>query len=218
MPNKTSVNLWTNPTHATDYLGRAASIPHRTEGESTLLEFIPITTRRILDLGTGDGRLLALVKAHLAAGQTEAPVEAVAVDFSPAMLDAVRVRFAADPSVTVVTHNLDDPLPALGKFDAVVSSFAIHHVIHERKHALYAEIYALLNPGGVFSNLEHVASPTPRLHEEFLHRIGYTLETEDTSNKLLDVETQLQWLREIGFTDVDCHWKWRELALLAGRK
>jgi tRNA (cmo5U34)-methyltransferase len=220
MTMNTGVNLWTSSGHASDYLGRAASIPHRTEGESTLLEFLPAHTRRVLDLGTGDGRLLALVKAHLTPIESDGAekIEAVAVDFSPAMLEAATKRFAGDSSVTIVSHNLDHPLPALGKFDAVVSCFAIHHLVHERKRGLYAEIHSLVNAGGVFCNLEHVASPTQRLHEEFLYRIGNTPETEDPSNKLLDLETQLRWLREIGFTDVDCHWKWRELALLVGRK
>lgn len=207
-----SVNQWTSTEHALDYLGRADSIPHRVEGESTLLEFVPPTTKRILDLGTGDGRLLALVKLD------HPDVTSIAIDFSPAMLEAARRRFADDHSVAVLAHNLEGPLPEMGSFDAVVSSFAIHHLSHERKRALYAEIYACLAPGGVFCNFEHVASMTPELHEEFLHRIGYTLETEDTSNQLLDVETQLRWLRDIGFHDVDCHWKWRELALLTGRR
>jgi tRNA (cmo5U34)-methyltransferase len=211
------VNLWTSTEHARDYLERADSISHRGEGESALLEFIPRGTRRILDLGTGDGRLLALVREDLV--RRENPeTEAVAIDFSPSMLEAVRKRFADAPSVSIVEHNLDGPLPALGKFDAVVSSFAIHHLVDERKRALYTEIYGLLNSGGVFCNLEHVASPTPRLHQEFLERIGFTVQTEDPSNKLLDVETQLGWLREIGFADVDCAWKWRELALLVGRR
>jgi tRNA (cmo5U34)-methyltransferase len=202
------VNLWTSNEHARDYLERADSISHRGEGESVLLEFIPTTTRRILDLGTGDGRLLSLVRREFL------DTGAVAVDFSPTMLESARKRFAGESSVSVIAHNMDEPLPALGKFDAVISSFAIHHLVHERKRALYAEIHGLLNPGGVFCNLEHVASPTPRLHQEFLERIGFTVETEDPSNKLLDVEIQLGWLREIGFADVDCAWKWRELALL----
>jgi len=206
------VNLWTSSDHVRDYLERADSISHREEGEAALLEFVPQSARRILDLGTGDGRLLALVR------EQHPDTEAVAMDFSPAMLEAVRKRFAGIAAVSVVAHNLDHPLPRLGKFDAVISSFAIHHLVHERKRTLYAEIYDLLNSGAVFCNLEHVASPTPKLHEEFLRRIGFTVETEDPSNKLLDFETQLRWLREIGFVDVDCHWKWRELALLAGRR
>jgi len=215
--NAKPVNLWTLNEHARDYLERADSISHRSEGESTLLEFIPTSTRRILDLGTGDGRLLNLVREELSR-RGHSDIEAVAVDFSPTMLDAVRRRFAGDSFVRVVAHNMDEPLPALGGFDAVISSFAIHHLEHERKRALYAEIYGVLTPGGVFCNLEHVASPSARLHEQFLERIGFTVESEDPSNKLLDVETQLRWWREIGFVDVDCAWKWRELALLVGRK
>ena len=204
------VNLWTSSEHVSAYLEHADRISHRTEGEAALLEFVAPGTRRILDLGTGDGRLLSLARGR------HPDTEAVAMDFSAAMLEAVRKRFAADSRVTVIEHNMDACLPELGKFDAVISSFAIHHLVHERKRQLYAEVYSLLNIGGVFCNLEHVASPTARLHEEFLHRIGFTVSTEDPSNKLLDVETQLRWLREIGFVDVDCQWKWRELALLTG--
>ncbi len=205
-----SINLWDSTQHALDYLARADSIPHRTEGEAVLLEFVPPDARRILDLGCGAGRLLALLRVDRPEAQ------AVAVDFSAAMLDAARSNFAGDPLVTVVEHNLDQPLPQIGKFDAVVSSFAIHHLPHKRKQALYREIYNRLEPGGVFCNLEHVASPTQALHDAFLERLGLTRETEDPSNKLLSLELQLEWMRDIGFRDVDCHWKWLELALLAG--
>jgi ubiquinone/menaquinone biosynthesis C-methylase UbiE len=204
------VNLWTSTEHAREYLVRADTISHRGEGEAALLECIPVNVRRILDLGTGDGRLLALVRREYP------DTDAVAVDFSPAMLEQAEKRFAEDPRVTVVAHNLDGSLPPLGMFDAVISSFAIHHLVDERKGELYSEIFGMLNSGGVFCNLEHVASPSARLHEEFLTRIGFTVETEDPSNKLVALETQLEWLRETGFADVDCLWKWRELALMAG--
>lgn len=206
------MNQWPTQQHALDYLARADRIPHRTEGEAELLRQVPTTVRRILDLGTGDGRLLSLLKID------RPDAKSVALDFSPTMLEAVRDRFAQDATVQVLDHNLDDPLPDLGTFDAIVSSFAIHHVTHERKRSLYQEIFEKLDSGGVFCNLEHVASPTPELHRRFLSIIGYSPETEDPSNQLLDVEAQLQWLRSIGFQQVDCYWKWLEMALLIGIK
>lgn len=209
----TGINLWSSAAHALEYLRRADSIPHRTEGEAELLDWLPERCGRVLDLGSGDGRLLGLVKLARPAAH------GVALDFSETMLGLLRERFGADPTVQTMEHDLDVPLPgSLGGFDAVVSSFAIHHVGHERKRALYREVFAVLEPGGVFCNLEHVASPTGALHQSFLAALKVTPEEDDPSNKLLDVETQLTWLRELGFVDVDCHWKWRELALLAGRR
>jgi tRNA (cmo5U34)-methyltransferase len=203
---------WTTPEHALAYLRRADGIPHRTEGEAALLEEVPKDAARILDLGSGDGRLLALLLLACP------PARGVALDFSPPMLERLRDRFRADSRVQVVAHDLERPLPDLGTFDVAASSFAIHHLPHPRKEALYKEVWALLGPGGVFCNLEHVASPSERVHRRFLDALGITPEEEDHSNKLLDVETQLGWLRATGFEDVDCYWKWRELALLVGKK
>lgn len=203
---------WQTTDHASAYLERADRVPHRAAGEATLLDELPATVRRVLDLGSGDGRLLNLVLA------ARPGADGIAVDFSPHMLEQLRARFGANPSVRIVAHDLDQRLPALGTFDAVVSSFAIHHLTDERKRALYQEIWTVLQPGGVFCNLEHVLPVSARAHTKFLEAMGIADQDEDPSNILLDVHTQLEWLRAIGFEEVDCHWKWRELALLAGRK
>ncbi len=88
MTASADVNLWSTAEHALEYLRMADSIPHRVEGEATLLEFIPPNARRILDIGSGGGRLLALVKAARPQAQF------VAMDFSPTMLGALEKRFA----------------------------------------------------------------------------------------------------------------------------
>ncbi len=109
MTTQPNINLWFSPEHALDYLRRADTIPHRTEGEATLLEFIPASAKRILDLGSGAGRLLGIVRA------ANPNAEFVAVDSSPTMLENLRTNFANDPRVTVAAHDLNQALPSLGK-------------------------------------------------------------------------------------------------------
>lgn len=202
---------WQAHEHVERYIERADRLP-RPEGEAVLLDELPVDLTRVLDLGSGDGRVLARVLERFP------EASGVALDFSPSMLDRLRQRFGDHPRVEIVSHDLVHRLGDLGTFDAAVSGFAIHHLEHERKRALYREVYDRLRPGGVFANLDHVASPSKRLHLRFLDAIGYKPEEEDATNRLLDIETQLAWLREIGYVDVDCYWKWRELALMLGAK
>ena len=147
-----SVKEWSSIQQASFYLNKAANLPQRTEGEAILSDLIPKDVKRVIDLGTGDGHLLKLLKRQIP------HFKAIALDVSPIMLDSARKYFANDPDVEVIEHNLSNPLPDMGQFDAVISSFVIHHLAHERKRSLYQEIYDMLNSGGIFCNLEHVAS------------------------------------------------------------
>ena len=205
-----TISDWSSPEHAISYLSRAGKIPHRTEGESVLLEELPADSKNILDIGAGNGKLLdlCLLKCKEASG--------TALDFSQTMLESLYNKYQNNEKINIVEHDLNNPLPFRPEsFDTIVSSFAIHHVNDDRKYELYNEVWQIVQKGGIFCNLEHVSSPTENLHKIFFEKLGVE---EDNSNKLLDVETQLGWLNEIGFEDVDCYWKWRELALIIGKK
>lgn len=208
-----SVNLWRNADHAINYLEKRSSIPRRSEAYEVLLEILPDRVERVLDLGTGDGNVLELV-LDARPGAT-----GVGLDFQEEMLARARARFAGRSDVEICRYDMDDSLTEdLGRFDVVVSSFAIHHLEPDRQMALYGEVFDRLVPGGVFANVEHVASPTPRRHDEFLYAIGSSPEQDDPSNKLVPVATHLAGLDACGFSDAECLWKWRELAVVTGTR
>jgi tRNA (cmo5U34)-methyltransferase len=208
-----SVNLWRNADHAINYLEKRASIPRRADAYEVLFEVLPAHVERVLDLGTGDGNVLQMVL------DARPGASGVGVDFQEEMLVRARARFAARPDVEIRRHDLDEPLPPdLGQFDVVVSSFAIHHLEPERQLDLYREVFEHLVPGGFFANVEHVASTTPKRHEEFLYALGSSPEQDDPSNKLVSVEAHLSGLNASGYADAECLWKWRELAVVTGTK
>lgn len=195
--------------------------------------------RLILDLGCGDGAL-----GRFLLGQNpEAHV--IFADFSDPMLDAARKQIGNNIQTTIIRADFSskswiEAIPNQEPVDVVVSGFAIHHQLDQRKNELYAEVFHLLADGGIFLNLEHVASATPNVESLFdnyfidhLHRFHQATEATKTrdeiaqeffnrpdkeENILASVSVQCEWLRSIGFTDVDCYFKVFELALFGGRK
>ena len=208
-----TVNLWVNEAHALAYLRERDQLPHRVDAVEVMCELLPARVERVLDLGTGDGVTLGLVLS----ARPEAT--GIGLDFGDEMLRRARERFAGDTRVEIDRHDLSQSLPGtLGVFDVVISSFAIHHCAPARQRALYGEVFEVLRPGGLFVNAEHVASPTEALHVEFLAALGRTPADDDPSNQLIGVEQHLNWLHAAGFEDCECFWKWRELAVIAGRR
>jgi len=195
--------------------------------------------KRILDLGCGNGILGQFLLKLFPSSS------GLFLDFSDPMLDAAIEKVSTLPNTTVSMADfaspdwLDVAIPH-GPFDIVMSGFAIHHQPDERKRVLYAEVYELLSPGGIFLNLEHVASATEagqQLFDDFFvdhlhdfHRktdananrdaiaYGYYNRPDKKENILAAVEDQCEWLRQIGYIDVDCFFKVFELALFGGRK
>jgi SAM-dependent methyltransferase len=237
-------DMWKRADLSKRYLdGVRGAIPLADYQIQTILAIIRKTepeVRAFLDLGCGDG---ILGRAIL----SEYPeATGVFLDFSDAMIEAARQKIPkTSGKLFFVTADYGDPswiksVSRYGGFDVIVSGLSIHHQKDERKREIYEEIFNLLAPGGLFLNLEHVASPSPflqHLHEEIfidsLYTYHHTLDSTKTreeiarnhynnplheANILTLVDTQCSWLREIGFKEVDCYLKIFEVALFGGMK
>ena len=200
-----------------------------------------------LDLGCGDAPLSRKLLNEFPESR------GILMDFSEPMLEQAKAKttqLGFKDRVTILQGDLSHPnwMEALqadqvgrkqSTIDVIVSSFAIHHLANERKRELYKEIYDLLSPGGVFLNLEHIASPDKTVEgifdgvfvdsmykyfqgektlDECKKAVHYDLNVDEEANILEPVETQLQWLRDIGFQSVDCYFKYLILALFGGVK
>jgi tRNA (cmo5U34)-methyltransferase len=201
---------WSDLDQVAWYTKRIGRLEARLAGEQMIVDVLPQEPRRLLDLGCGDGRLTALVLSCRPSIE-----DSVAVDCSLPMLELARERFETEPRVEVKAWDLNESIRPLGRFDLVVSGFAIHHLSDTRKQGLFREVVGQLEVDGLFINLEVVASATAERHAEFLAAIGRT--ANDPEDQLAPIDDQLTWMRDAGMANVDCLWRWRGFALLVGQ-
>ncbi|MCW3068262.1 MAG: Methyltransferase type 11, partial [Solirubrobacterales bacterium] len=187
---------------------------------------------RFLDVGCGAGGMSEVVLGSRPGS------EGVLVDFSEPMLERVAVQLAGYAGRwQAVSGDLNDPgwrdgLSA-GRFDAIVSGLAIHHLPSDRKRTLFVELLDLLEPGGIFVNMDYVAIDGPLsglFDEEMLAAAvraeresggthsAHEVDLQDDDDRPDSVEDQLRWLREAGFEQVEVHFKWAEAAVFGGAR
>lgn len=235
--------VWKLPAIVDRFLSYRAAIPLAQEQIGVMMSILRTPEKPVemfLDLGCGDGILGAAILGAWPSAR------GVLVDFSDPMLAQAREQLK-EYAGQLNFANLDYGDPAwvnemrlYKPFDAIVSGYSIHHQPDARKRELYSEIFSLLKPGGWFVNIEHVSSAAQLNIDLFEHHYvsaRYAMETQNGSartfeqiseeyrtrpdqaaNILAPVELQCDWLREIGYEEVDCYFRIYELAVFAGRK
>ena len=178
----------------------------------------------ILDLGAGTGLFSAMVR------QNHPNAQITLFDFSEQMLAKARQRFAGDDKTSFIAGDyFVDKLPS--GCDVIMSALSIHHLPHEAKRELYRRIFDALAGGGVFINADLVLGASGAVEGHCynmwvskMHALGITAEEFSAwrerlaEDRYAPLEDQLNWLREAGFADVDCLYRYYNFSVFTGKK
>ena len=206
---------------------RRKVIPCFDDFYNTLIDLIPFYSEglsSVLDLGTGTGLVSALILERFPRASL------TLVDISEKMLSKARERFGKETGVRfAVMDYASSPLP--GEHDLVVSAMSIHHLPDAGKRTLFQRIFNALRPGGGFIHAEIVKGATESsealCRKMWLDHLRRTDLTGDQLSVIIErmsydrtapLEDQLNWLRDAGFDDVDCFYRYYNFAVYAGKR
>lgn len=179
---------------------------------------------KILDIGAGTGLLSAfLIERYPDASFT-------LIDISEKMLDVAKDRFRGNSNVKYIVADYSKH-SFVEKYDMVVSALSIHHLEDEEKKELYKKSYSLLKQNGIIINADQVHGETPfietlnkKIWKHYIENSGLPEEEilagyERTKlDKDSTLDQQINWLKEAGFCDVSCIYKFYQFAVIFGRK
>ncbi|MFC2056975.1 class I SAM-dependent methyltransferase [Chloroflexota bacterium] len=231
---------WYDPDHAHDWTRRArAREEERLPRLKMLAGFIPFERDEaisVLDIGAGYGLLSQVILEEFPRCQM------VWHDFSEVMETYAHQHLERfEGRVHYVRSDLANPdwgRTLGGPFHAVVSAIAIHDVHpQQRIPFIYREVFSMVKEGGCFLNSEYVGPSGPLTRKLYhLHQLLsrqeqsrqrgiekslVELEEEWRSRDMAhmqqaSLESQLPWLRQAGFDEVDCLWKDIGQAIIGG--
>jgi tRNA (cmo5U34)-methyltransferase len=191
--------------------------------------------RRILDLGCGDG---VVTHELLKAGDY---LSATLLDGSADMLKKAKERLKGFRNIDFIRASFQEILSGnilQEHFDFIVSSLSIHHLTMEEKKSLYKKIYSCLSSDGYFLNVDVILAPTESIEQWYMSlwqewiaekkrlfgvESSYGDDTmrrykDNKDNKPDTLDTQINALKEIGFKEVDCYYKYGIFTIFGGKK
>lgn len=191
--------------------------------------------KSILDLGCGDGIL-----SHELL-QADSSISVTLLDGSADMLKNAGERLHYAENTHYIQASFQEVLRKSileRQYDFVVSSLAIHHLTLKEKKALFRKVFAHLSAGGYFINIDVILSPTETLEQWYLSLWEEWIEEKkktmgiagsyfndiirryknNKDNKPDTLGDQLKALKEAGFRDVDCFYKYGIFSIYGGRK
>lgn len=201
-------------------------IPYYHEQHNLMLDLLTFernATIQVLDLGSGTG----VLSHHILREFPQAKV--VAFDLSEIMLEVCQKNLSNYQN-RVTFHQGNFAEDDMGcEYDLVISGLAIHHLDGSGKQELFKRVFQSINPGGIFLIRDIVVGASQKLRQQYesLWRQYMRSNGEDdekffasylAQDKPSSVEDQIQWLREAGFEDVGCHWKYFNFAIFGGCK
>jgi ubiquinone/menaquinone biosynthesis C-methylase UbiE len=190
----------------------------------SLLKYYKNDFRNIVDLGAGTGLLtMEIYKLYNNAHFT-------LIDVSKDMLDIARERFAGLDNFDFVENNYVENIP-VRNCDLMCSALSIHHLEHGDKKKLYKDIFAKLDKGGCFINLDQFIAASEEINTmynewwyNYIRQSGVKEDEESAwiERKKLDkentVKETIELLKESGFTHVECVYSFMKFAVIIAMK
>ncbi len=237
-----SIRAYNNVERAQRYNTQTGFDPKRKERmlDAALQSLLELTPRgaTLLELGAGTGLFTQKVL------NTEHFAELHITDGAPAMLEIAQQQLVGG-RVSLHFDMLDFAAPTWAdrytdqRFDAVISSMAIHHV--GDKQQLFAQVFQVLKPGGIFVIADHLAGAAPSIDRLLgtergrikLATQGKAQNDAEAMNTFLQTDAAkqaaegnqceslgqyLQYLAAAGFQSADCLWRDYWLALFVAQK